>query len=166
MSKCCHLLLLLTRCVNAVPSSSPVNVPRRRTSASEERAVSNAASVERSLLSQQIRLNSDNSLSVMTAGGGVLSDLGSVQSPEPQAGSSHQSFLPMSAIKRESVDEHGGFLSSGWLSGTLQNGSSHEGFGAQASAESQSHMKRVPSVDWQPQVLPSKQLGQVSNALL
>ena len=54
-------------CVCSVPSSSPVAVPaRRRTSTSEEHphsaSMARAASTERSLLSQQIRVNSGSSL--------------------------------------------------------------------------------------------------------
>ena len=142
-----------------MPSSDPVNVPRRRTSVSEEHSagnISRGASAERSLLSQQIRLNSDTSLSQMSNGTAAHVHQGSPEAAEPQIGSSRQSFPPLPPPKQESGSGEGNCRVSGDLhatDGTLQNGTLHEGFGKQPS-ESQSQAKRAPSKHWQSHVLP------------
>lgn len=134
-----------------VPTSDPVNVPRRRTSISEEQSagnISQPASAERSLLSQQIRLNSDTSLSQMSSGTAAHVRPDAV---EAQVGSSHQSFPPSPVPKQESGTGNGSQLSNGCLhatSGALQNHPLREGFGKQP-AESQSQTKQAPSIDWQ-----------------
>lgn len=134
-----------------VPISDPVNVPRRRTSVSEEQSagnISQPASAERSLLSQQIRLNSDTSLSQMSSGTAAHVRPDAV---EAQVGSSHQSFPPFAVPKQESGSGDGSQLSNGYLhatSGALQNGPLREGFAAQPS-ETQSQTKQAPSTDWQ-----------------
>lgn len=132
-----------------VPTSDPVNVPRRRTSFSEEQSagnISHPASAERSLLSQQIRLNSDTSLSQMSSGTAAHVRPDAV---EAQVGSSHQSFPPLP--KQESWSGSGSQHSNGCLhasNGALQNGPLREGLGEQP-AESQSQTKQAPSIDWQ-----------------
>lgn len=134
-----------------VPTSDPVNVPRRRTSISEEQSagnVSQPASAERSLLSQQIRLNSDTSLSQMSSGTAAHVRPDAV---EAQVGSSHQSFPSVPVPKQESGNDEGSQLSNGGLhatSGALQNGPPRAGFHEQP-AESQSQSKGAPSIDWQ-----------------
>ena len=134
-----------------VPTSDPVNVPRRRTSISEEQSagnVSQPASAERSLLSQQIRLNSDTSLSQMSSGTAAHVRPNAV---EAQVGSSHQSFPPFPVPKQESGTGNDSQHSNGCLhatNGALPNGQLREGFGEQRS-ESQSQTKQTPSIDWQ-----------------
>lgn len=151
--------------LSAVPSSNPVNVPRRQTSTSEEHSVGNtsqAASAERSLLSKQIRLNSDNSLSQMSNGGAAHLG-GSSGIAEAQVGSSCQNLAPLPKSNRESADDRGIPIPNGVPHGAPQNGPLPEGFDEQASAESQSHMKRVPSMDWQSHASKKdQQHGQVS----
>lgn len=154
-----------------MPSSDPVNVPRRRTSASEEHSaanVSQGASVEqRSLLSQQIRLNSDTSLSQMSNSTAAHVHRSSLEAAEPQIGSSSQNFPPLPFPKQEAGADRGSHPVSGALlatDGALQNGSLHEGFVEQPSTESQSQTKRGPSIDWQSHALPDtvdKEHGQV-----
>lgn len=135
-------------------------MPRRRTSVSEEHStgnISRAASAERSLLSQQIRLNSDTSLSQMSNGTATQVFKGSPEAAEPQVGSSHQRFLPLPQPKQESGSDEGSHQLSGGLhatGGAVQNGTLHERLGEQPSVESQIQKKRAPSIDWQPHSLP------------
>ena len=149
-----------------MPSSDPVSVPKRRTSVSEEQSagnISRAASAERSLLSQQIRLNSDTSLSQMSNRTAAHLRQGSPEAAEPQVGSSRQSFPPLPPPRQESGSDEGGHLSSCGLRAAeeaLQN----EDFGQQPSVESQSRTKRAPSTNWQSHALPDtrdQQQGQV-----
>ena len=167
--------LLRLYCCLVVPSSDPVNVPRIRTSASEEHSagnISRAASAERSLLSQQIRLNSDTSLSQMSNGTAAHVRQGFPEAAGPQVGSSRQSFPPLAPSKQESGSDDGSHLLNGGLhatAGALQNGTLHEGFGEQPSAEIQSQRKQAPSIDWQPHALPDtgdQHQGQVQVSLL
>lgn len=147
-----------------------MNVPRRRTSTSEEHSIGNtsrAASAERSLLSQQIRLNSDNSLSQMSNGGAAHMGPGSQEGVEPQVGSSRQYFPPLPNGKHDSSHDRGNLMNGTaqmGADGALPNGNLLEGFGEQPSTESQSHRKISPSGDWHASASIGEQPhGQVSN---
>ena len=135
-------------------------MPRRRTSVSEEHSagnISRAASADRSLLSQQIRMNSDTSLSQMSNGTAAHVFKGSPEAAEAQVGRSSQSFPPLPQPKQESGSDEGSHLSNGGCTqtdGAVQNGTLPEGFGENPSTESQSQEKRAPSIDWQPHALP------------
>ena len=153
----------------AVPSSDPVNVPRRRTSMSEEHSpgnISQTASAERSLLSQQIRLNSENSLSQMSNGTAAHA-APPLEAAEPQVGSSRQIFLPIALPKQESESNRSSQLLNGGLLATnnvLQKGPRLEGFAEQPSAEGQSHLQQSLNTEWQsraPPDAPDQQLAQV-----
>lgn len=153
------LTLLTSDWRGTVPSSDPVNVPKRRPSASEEHSpgnVSQTASAERSLLSQQIRLNSENSLSQMSNGSAAHA-ASPLDAAEPQVGSSRQSFSPLPVPKQESGGDGSSQLMNGGLpvtNGALQNGPILDCFGIQPSAGSQSHMQHSPSIEWQSRALP------------
>ena len=96
---------------------------------------------------------------------------GSPEAAEPQVGSSRQSFPPLAPPKQQSGSDEGSHLLDGGLhatNGALQNGTLHEGFGEQPSAESQSQTKQAPSIDWQSHALPDNReqhQGQVHASL-
>lgn len=164
-------MLLISHRHGAVPSSDPVNVPRRRTSMSEEHSpgnISQTASAERSLLSQQIRLNSETSLSQMSNGTAAHA-VSPLEAAEPQVGSSRQSFPPLLVTKQESGSDRSSQLLNGALpasNGFLQQGPRLESFEEQPSAESQSHLQQSPSTQWQSLALPDARDQQVAQVQL
>lgn len=128
--------------------------------------ISQTASAERSLLSQQIRLNSETSLSQMSNGTAAHA-ASPLEAAEPLVGSSRQSFPPLPVAKQDSGGDRSSQLLNGGLpasNGVLQNGPRLKAFGAQSSAESLSHMQQSPSTQWQSLALPDagdQQLAQV-----
>ena len=149
-------------CVCSVPSSSPVAVPaRRRTSTSEEHphsaSMARAASTERSLLSQQIRVNSGSSLHSLNNHHAEAQ-----LNTDPKTNHMDDNFpLATSNSPEASVPGHSSPpLLNGGTPGGLQGGLQefrNGGATQHSSAHSQHHMQRVPESNWEPCVVSQPQ---------
>ena len=147
----------MTKCCRAVPSSSPVAVPtRRRTSNSEEHprsaSMAQAASNERSLLSQQIRVNSGSSLHCLNTHHAEAQ-----LNTDPKTSHLDDGLpFPTSNSPEATCPGHSSPpLLNGGPPGGLQEGlhGFMNGSGTQhSSAQSQHHMQRVPESNWEPPV--------------
>lgn len=152
----------------AVPSSSPVAVPaRRQTSTSEEHALSSsmarATSTERSLLSQQIRVNSGSSLHSLNNGTHhAEARLREHTDTDSKCHHADETLpFPTSPSPEASVPDHSPppFLNGGSSVG-LQGGLQQfmNGGGTQhSSAHSQHQTQLLPETNWEPDIAAHQQ---------